>query len=75
MNAGGISGLMYPQEGPLVPYMTLAQTLRANGLRHLANAERWHLAGRPEYAAGSYRKGLKNLAHARWLEWPFGLVP
>lgn len=47
-----------------MPYMTLSQSIRANGDRHAANAQRHRRNGKPEYAAGSMRKAERNWRRA-----------
>ncbi len=48
----------------------LAETIRENGERHLANAVSYAARGLPEYSAGSQRKAERNFKRAKALEWP-----
>lgn len=48
-------------------YQTLEQTIDANGNRHEANARAYLAAGKPDYAAGSMRKAVRNHARAQLL--------
>jgi hypothetical protein len=55
-------------------YVSLSETIKQNGERHMANAYRYEAAGLPEYAAGSRRKAERNFARAESLR-PEALPP
>lgn len=45
-------------------YMTLVDTIAENADRHVARGLQHYGEGRPEYAAGSFKKALRNYANA-----------
>lgn len=53
-------------------YISLPESIKANGDRHLDRARRHHAEGHPDYAAGSVRKAWRNYLRAADLECLFG---
>jgi hypothetical protein len=45
-------------------YLTLVDSIRQNGNRHLANAIGYASAGLPRHSDGSLRKAMRNLSKA-----------
>lgn len=59
----------------MAEYLPVVGGLEANAERHYANARRHEREGRPEYAAGSLRKGDRNLSRARVLREAVAMPP
>ncbi len=62
-------------------YLTVSQSIRANGERHLANAVGYAAKGNLNYSAGSMRKALRQFKRAdeldNWFNYPireFGVM-
>lgn len=51
-------------------YLTVAECIRQNGERHLANAVSYASRGMMDYSDGSMRKAARNFARAELLEPP-----
>lgn len=49
-------------------YISVSESIRQNGDRHKANAERYLAEGKPDYAAGSLRKAARNYYKADELD-------
>jgi hypothetical protein len=56
------------KDGNHYPFITLAESVRRNALRHQANGDRYVRDGKPDYALGSYRKAQKNFELAERLQ-------
>lgn len=54
-------------------YLTLEETIRRNGERHLANAIGYAAKGLPGHSAGSLTKAKRNFEWANRLKFRFAL--
>ena len=62
------------ESAPNYPYVTVAESIHANGVRHMNRAMMHYAEGKPEYAKGSLRKARRNFERAALLRgmliWP-----